>query len=317
MNYIKRILRLYENTKERAFSSWEISLFKSLNRNKEKLGTKKDYQSFISRYLEASGMDPREALYYYYVYSSNYRPDGQYDEIKKGEQKIPAFDDKAKRTSNVRMGEFAQNKIPFKGNNVEGFWEKDLYGEPQYVITSYNWYPIYIFKEGKWYMVSESYSPSTGKQMGQTRIYKNNTYMTAKEMAELRKGKDVSEIFKGKQENLTSELKKLLMGRQYQFATVYITPAAQVENLPRGDYRIKFSLNFIDKIGDDTVIDIDILEVALKNYQGQIVNRYSSNMLNDDIKQSIEKSLISWLEEKLDRSIRGVGNFKIDTEFKI
>jgi hypothetical protein len=317
MNYIKRILRLYENTKERAFSSWEISLFKSLNRNKEKLGTKKDYQSFISRYLEASGMDPREALYYYYVYSSNYRPDGQYDEIKKGEQKIPAFDNKAKRTSNIKMGEFAQNKIPFKGNNVEGFWEKDLYGEPQYVITSYNWYPIYIFKEGKWYMVSESYSSSTGKQMGQTRIYKNNTYMTAKEMAELRKGKDVSEIFKGKQENLTLELKKLLMGRQYQFATVYIDSPAQVENLPRGDYRIKFSLNFIDKIGDDTVIDIDILEVALKNYQGQIVNRYSSNMLNDDIKQSIEKSLISWLEEKLDRSIRGVGNFKIDTEFKI
>jgi hypothetical protein len=262
-------------------------------------------------------MDPREALYYYYVYSSNYRPDGQYDEIKKGEQKIPAFDDKAKRTSNVKMGEFAQNKIPFKGNNVEGFWEKDLYGEPQYVITSYNWYPIYIFKEGKWYMVSESYSSSTGKQMGQTGIYKNNTYMTAKEMAELRKGKDVSEIFKGKQENLTSELKKLLMGRQYQFATVYITPAAQVENLPRGEYRIKFSLNFIDKIGDDTVIDIDILEVALKDSQGQIVNRYSSNMLNDDIKQLIEKSLISWLEKKLDLSIRGVGNFKIDTEFKI
>lgn len=99
-----------------------------------------------------------------------------------------------------------------------------MYGEPQYVITSYNWYPIYIFKEGKWYIVSESYSSSTGKQIGQTRIYKNTTYMTAKEMAELRRGKDVSEIFKGKQENLTSELKKLLMGRQYQFATVYIAP---------------------------------------------------------------------------------------------
>ena len=317
MNYIKRILRLYETTNERAFSSWEISLFKLLNRNKDKLETKKDYQSFISRYLEVSGMDPREALYYYYVYSSNYRPDSQYQEIKKGEQKIPAFEDKAKRTSNIRMSEFAQNKIPFKGNNVEGFWEKDLYGEPQYVITSYNWYPIYIFKEGKWYIVSESYSSSTGKQIGQTRIYKNTTYMTAKEMAELRRGKDVSEIFKGKQENLTSELKKLLMGRQYQFATVYITPPDIEENFPRGEYKIKFSLNFIDKIGDDTVIDIDILEVALKDSQGRIVNRYSSNMLNDRIKQLIEKSLISWLERKLDLSIRDVANFKIDTEFKI
>ena len=40
-------------------------------------------------------------------------------------------------------------------------------------------------------------------------------------------------------------------------------------------------------------------------------------MLNDGIKQLIEKSLISWLERKLDRSIRDVANFKIDTEFKI
>ena len=89
------------------------------------------------------------------------------------------------------------------------------------------------------------------------------------------------------------------------------------ENFPRGEYKIKFSLNFIDKIGDDTVIDIDIIEVALKDSQGRIVNRYSSNMLNDTIKQLIEKSLISWLERKLDLSIRDVANFKIDTEFKI
>ena len=82
-------------------------------------------------------------------------------------------------------------------------------------------------------------------------------------------------------------------------------------------FNSKFSLNFIDKIGDDTVIDIDILEVALKDSQGRIVNRYSSNMLNDTIKQLIEKSLISWLERKLDLSIRDVANFKIDTEFKI
>lgn len=314
MSLVRRILKLYESSNVRAFANWEIYLFKSLNKNKEKLQTKDQYKNYIARYLETLGMSPKEALYYYYVYSSNYRPDGQYEEIKKGEQNIPAFEDKAKRTSNIRMSEFAQNKIPFKGNNVEGFWEKDPQGEPQYIITSYNWYPIYIFKEGKWYVVSESYSSSTAKQMGQTRIYKNTRYLSPKEMTELRRGKDISDIFKAKEENITAELKKMLMGRQYQFATIHL-PESQ--NAPRGEYRIKFTLNFIDKIGDDTLIDIDIIEIALLDYQGHVVTRYSSNMLNDEIKELIKLGLISWLDRKLDLSLRGVANLKIDTEFKI
>ena len=314
MSIVRKLLRLYESPSERAFANWEVYLFKSLNRNQAKLKTKDDYKKYISNYLETLGMSPQEALYYYYVYSSNYRPDGQYEEIKKGEQNIPAFEDKAKRTSNIRMSEFAQNKIPFKGNNVEGFWEKDPNGEPQYIITSYNWYPIYIFKGGKWYVVSESYSSSTGKQIGQTRIYKNTRYLSPKEMTELRRGKEIADIFKAKEENITSELKKLLMGRQYQFATISL-PESQ--NAPRGEYRIKFTLNFIDKIGNDTIIDVDIIEIALMDYQGHVITRYSSNMLTDDIKESIKNSFVGWLDRKLDLSLRGVANLKIDTEFKI
>jgi hypothetical protein len=150
--------------------------------------------------------------------------------------------------------------------------------------------------------------------MGQTRIYKNTRYLSPKEMTELRRGKEIAGIFKAKEENITSELKKLLMGRQYQFATIYL-PESQ--NVPRGEYRIKFTLNFIDKIGNDTIIDIDIIEIALMDYQGHVITRYSSNMLTDDIKESIKNSFVGWLDRKLDLSLRGVANLKIDTEFKI
>jgi hypothetical protein len=104
------------------------------------------------------------------------------------------------------------------------------------------------------------------------------------------------------------------MGRQYQFATIYL-PESQ--NVPRGEYRIKFTLNFIDKIGNDTIIDVDIIEIALMDYQGHVITRYSSNMLTDDIKESIKNSFVGWLDRKLDLSLRGVANLKIDTEFKI
>lgn len=314
MKTLRKLLRLYESSGQRAFANWEIALFKSLNRNQEKLKTKDDYKKYISRYLETLGMSPQEALYYYYVYSSNYRADGQYEEIVKGEQNIPAFSDRAARTSNIKMSQFAQNKLPFKGSNVEGFWEKDPKGEPQYIITSYNWYPIYIFKEGKWYVASESYSISTAKQMNQARIYKNTTYMSPKEMGELRRGKDIAEILKSKEENLTKDLKTLLMGKPYQFATVYLT---QTPNNPQGNYRIKFSLNFIDKQDDKTVLDLDILEIALLDDRGQVITRYSSNMLSQNLKDDIENRLVGWLERKLDLSLRGISNFKLYTEFKI
>jgi len=40
-------------------------------------------------------------------------------------------------------------------------------------------------------------------------------------------------------------------------------------------------------------------------------------MLTDDIKESIKNSFVGWLDRKLDLSLRGVANLKIDTEFKI
>ena len=148
---------LLKEASERAFSTDEIKIFNLLNREKENLKTKEEITQYLKKVLGYLGYDKDGAMYYYYLYSLNYRPEGRYEEIKKGEEKSLS-DIKAGKIANYTMSSFAKGKIPFKGNNVEGFWETDPKGVKQFVITSYGWYPIYIFKDRIWYQVSESYS---------------------------------------------------------------------------------------------------------------------------------------------------------------
>lgn len=312
MNKFRNLIVILENENERAFSKWEIILFKLLDKNKEKLKTKSDYQNFISRILEVSGMSPKEALYYYYVYSINYRPDGKYEDIKKGEQKIPGEGIKPATTSNYNMRNFAENKIPFRGNNVEGFWERDSKGEPQYVITSYDWYPIFIFKDSKWYKVSESYSMSTAKQMGQTGIYRGTNYLSPRAMKELRTGRDIEDIRDEQKKLVSSEISKILMEKPYNFITVYLhqTPTS-------GSHRIKFATNFVDQQDEKFVIDLDVLEVALLDGRGSIITRLSDDMVDDNLKKQIKFALNGALIGKLDTGIKDAADFDLNVDFKL
>lgn len=314
MNYIKRILRLYENRSENAFSNYEIALFKSINKNKDKFNKKDDYILFITRFLSATGRDKFDARYLYLLYTSNYREDGQYEEIKKGSQVIPGFLEKQRTTSNTNASSFVRNKMPFKGSNLAGKWEKDRFGEPQYVVLSYGWYPILIFKEEKWFEVTDRYSSSTSRQISNTRIYGNSTLLSADEMQSLRQGLELVEIENAQKHKLFADLKKMLMSKPFQFAKVFLP---QIGDTPSADFKIKFALNFIDKFGSDTILDIDILDIAMVNEQGQIIMRYSSNMLNNENKEAIKSALKNWVNVKLDPNLRNISDFRMDIEFKI
>jgi hypothetical protein len=85
--------------------------------------------------------------------------------------------------------------LPFKGSNLEGRWEQDGKGEWGYVVLSYGWYPIYIYKYKKWFETSGTYSSSTSKQMRNTRptrwndkLGKQMLICDRNEMGEIRKG---------------------------------------------------------------------------------------------------------------------------------
>lgn len=262
-------VKIRENSRERAFSTPEIKMFKILNREKENLGTKEDLISFIRTMLRAVGFDQDDAPRLYYLFSANYRPDGKYEDIMMGDEKS-LLGLRPERTSNIKASIFAKSKIPFKGSNLEGFWEKDPSGKLQYIITSYNWYPIYIYKNNKWYRVTESYSKSTSKQMSNTRIWGDKIVdLTANQMNQLRRGISEEEINEDKFEQLYQSLKSY-EGRNYNFIS-------GVEALVQGGYpsnRVRFKFRVTDLEKNDNVnLSVDMLEIAFQEIMGQIITR--------------------------------------------
>jgi hypothetical protein len=263
-------VKIRENSRERAFSTPEIKMFKILNREKENLGTKEDLVSFIRTMLRAVGFDQDDAPRLYYLFSANYRPDGKYEDIMMGDEKS-LLGLRPERTSNIKASIFAKSKIPFKGSNLEGFWEKDPSGKLQYIITSYNWYPIYIYKNNKWYQVTESYSKSTSKQMSNTRIWGDKIVdLTANQMNQLRRGISEEEINEDKFEQLYQSLKSY-EGRNYNFISAGDYTLVQ-GGYPSNSVRFKFRVTDLEK-NDNVNLSVDMLEIAFKDRNGQIITR--------------------------------------------
>ena len=70
------------------------------------------------------------------------------------------------RSANYKARDLVQNKIPFKANNTDGEYIGDTY-----IVSSYGWYPIFIYKDGRWYENKDKYSVSTSKQTSQLRPF--------------------------------------------------------------------------------------------------------------------------------------------------
>lgn len=221
---MKRVFYLIkEDTSDRpAFLPIEVSILRKLHDKSQELGTKDKMIDFIRRMLKMVGFSTDEATYYYYLFSANYRPDKRYDLITKADI-TPLTSLKTKKSPNYRMQEFIKSKLPFKGNNIEGLWEKDYNGNSQYVVTSYNWYPILIFKDGTWYKVMDSYSRTTGKQLNQTGIWERSLgkrplkYLPAGEMKNLRNGKDTQEVEIDALKTIQSRVEEDLKGKNFRF----------------------------------------------------------------------------------------------------
>tara|TARA_R100001244_G_scaffold78000_1_gene61651 strand:+ start:289 stop:792 length:504 start_codon:yes stop_codon:yes gene_type:complete len=84
-----------------------------------------------------------------------------------------------KKTSNRESEYYVTNRIPFEANNLSADYINSCY-----VVKSWGYYPIFIYKSGQWYENENSYSKSTAKQMTQCSygiraeaIKKDNQYM--------------------------------------------------------------------------------------------------------------------------------------------
>ena len=85
------------------------------------------------------------------------------------------------KVSNKESSQYARNKEPFNGSNLSG----KIMPNKAYVVLSYGYYPLYVYKYNKWYENKEKYSVSTTKQQGQSRPTGSTIKKTTKQLKKL------------------------------------------------------------------------------------------------------------------------------------
>lgn len=249
-----------------------IKFFKYLNEVKKEVKTKKNLLEKIKTYLPVMGIDEDMALYLLELYSLNYRKDGNYSEITK-QNFIDPRKQKGKTTSNTQAKYYTIAQLPFQGSNLKAFWTKDGKNVPIYIVSSYDWYPIYLFRDNKWYEVTKSYSSSTGRQMRNAnpvewdeKLYDKVYRVTPNEIKRIIQGATFDEIVKMKRESL----KKMEPELQKQRVKV-LKPYQWYDDYTRGRGQaisIKYKINSVDTEGDKSVVNVDILGVFKRdNYR--------------------------------------------------
>ena len=85
------------------------------------------------------------------------------------------------RTSNSGSSQYTNNRQDFKANNLEG----RTLDNRVYVVLSYGYYPVYVWKKNKWYGNKSKYSKSTAKQMYQSRPSGEIEYIDTDKLKEI------------------------------------------------------------------------------------------------------------------------------------
>ena len=244
-------------------SRFEIKILKTIHEEKKDYTTKDKLIKRIEYLLPFLNINPKLSQYFYELYRANYRKNGDFENITK-EDYVDPQRVRGKTTSNTNAWKYSIAQLPFRGTNLTGFWGRTSKGEPVYIINSYDWYPIYIFKDDKWYQVSDRYSSSTGRQMYnvnpqddenlETSVY----LLTQNEMKLLLSGLSHDELMKNKINSLLSQ-KDALLKKRLQRVTTW-----GGEEWQGGTIHIKYRIKDIVPNDDFVKMKIDITDVVSK-----------------------------------------------------
>jgi hypothetical protein len=283
-------------SEQKALSKDEIVLFKFLNKKFKEHKRKDEFFRYVQLGLKLVGLNPKDVQYYFDLFVNNYREDGKYENLKVDELK-GAKDFKAQRIINVNAKNYSRNKLPFKGSNVEGFWETDLKGVDYYVITSYKWYPIYLYKEGVWYKTLNSYSRATGKQISLSNpIQYDDTLnqlvvmVTKDEMELLRRYAKLDDIIKHKKNKLVQD-KELYTNKEKTIKnSEWIEPNAT-------PIKIKFKIKDIEEREDNAIVKVEVVDVVkrLNNKSLPTPENYLKGEIPNVNKEKVEQRIESEL----------------------
>ena len=284
---IRRILK--EEQEAPVLNKKEIVMFKYINDNKQKAGTKSEMVKFIREMLSYFGMPSNEATMYYEIYTANFRPDGDYQNLTKENFKDYRQFKQRKVTNNTAY-EYASAKMPFKGSNVEGKWNINNNNDWYYVIISWGWYPVFLFINKQWYRTLDTYSPSTRKQMSQVNPVSFDSNLKS----------DVISVTKDEMENLmrgSYNLEKINSDRVSNFVRGkdnVIGTKKLVSGYGANAHRVSFTITDIDEVDGKVKIFVKILKA------GRMVDRkmvadtdYQDNhQLVSEIEKTIKQEII-------------------------
>ena len=244
-------------------------LFKVLDEEKKKKKKRAEILEVIEKLALYMNFPPEYALYILELYILNYRKDGDYSGLTK-ENFVDPRKQSGKTTPNTKAKLYTIALMPFKGSNLIGRWSKDYKGKPFYEVVSYDWYPVYIFKDDKWYEVTKRYSSSTSRQMENANPVKwdgelqEAVYLlTEEEMNMLKRGVSHEEVMKHKVKQL-KRFEPELTKRKKTAKSYRWHGDAEAANA-----NIKFKVKSVEEDGDKAIVTVDILDVIYRGDSGE------------------------------------------------
>lgn len=299
-----QLKRLFEQS-EKALEPVVVRLFQFLNEEKKNNKTRAKLLEVIKGLVPYLGLPEGYEIYYLELYLLNYRPDGDYSSLTK-ENFIDPRDMKGKWTPNTKADLYTKAQLPFKGSNLEGYWTEDNKGVKYYVVKSYGWYPIYIFKDNKWYEVVERYSSSTGRQMSNANpvewseeLDSNVILATKEEMNLLERGATYQDIINHKKKKL-KEFEPELQQKRVSRKTYY--GSWLDDNRTRPTFVVKFKVNSVEEEGDKMTVVVDIFDVLRK--KGMKTVDTPENYLKGEFEGVTPKRVEDTVENKLKEDLR-------------
>jgi hypothetical protein len=272
-----------------------VKLFKILNTQKSNYNNKRDLQTAIKDYLPYFGIDPDFAPYILELYLLNYREDGDYSSLTK-DNFIDPRKMKGKRTPNYNAKVYTKAQLPFEGSNLRGYWRTTMDGKI-YIVESYGWYPVYIFKDGKWYETSDRYSSSTGKQMNASQPYRwNDTLdtqvylLSRQEMEMIERGATHEKVMELKRKAFRDMAPSLISQKVSTAKSPSYNPVAP-------NTSIKFKISSVEEIDDKNVVTVDIYDVLKTRAGVQIAT--PENYLKGEIPNLTPEKVEKQIETKL------------------
>lgn len=292
-----------------------VKLFNIIGQKKKESKNREELLETIRLYSKYFGIPKGVEQFLLESYMLNYRKDGDYSDLTK-EKFIDPRTQKGKKTSNKKASFYTAAQLPFEGSNLNGNWIKDPNRKPQYVVSSYGWYPVLIFKDDKWYEVSERYSSSTGKQINNADPTRYDDELS--DIVYLLTKDEMRMIINGSShEDVMNEKVKKLKGKETEFrkSRVKLGTQDRTYDYDTDDYipgfKVKFKINSVnveDGIANVIVDVIDVLKLdgrksipTPENYLKGEMEGITKEMVEKRIKIELNFNLKDYIGKRIHR----------------